>query len=167
MKSLIGTPLFRTALLSSLLLTAACSSGPEPRPEAARPAGPPPPEILQEQFTGDSSQLGGVAERQGQAVVRGERVIVEKRTEPVREDIPTIIQGQRKADLNRMQVKDFVALGLPTPAAQNVVRYRQEHGGRFNSVDELGQVPGLDPNWFNQNRENLGISSQAAGQAAP
>lgn len=120
-------------------------------------------QVLQENYTRESNQIGETAERRGEAEVKGRRETVTKRTERVREEIPTVVQGQRKADLNRMEVKDFVALGLNEKVAKNVVDYRKKNNDRFTSVEQLRQVPGMDMNWLAQHQNQFAISSSETG----
>ena len=120
--------------------------------------------VIEEKYTRESQNLGEVAEQTGKEEVRGRREIIQERTEQVKEDIPTIVVGEKKADLNRMELKDFRALGMSEETAKNVIDYRKNHNNRFSSVDELKQVPGIDHDWLTRNQNKIGISNQAAGE---
>ncbi|MEO5968540.1 MAG: helix-hairpin-helix domain-containing protein [Bdellovibrionia bacterium] len=120
--------------------------------------------VIEEKYTRESQNLGSVAEQPGKEEVRGQREIVQERTEQIKENIPTIVVGEKKADLNRMEFKDFRALGMTEETARNVVDYRKSHNNRFTSVEELKQVPGIDLEWFARNQNKIGISNQAAGE---
>jgi competence ComEA-like helix-hairpin-helix protein len=73
--------------------------------------------------------------------------------------LPTVKQSTLKADINRMSASDFAALGIPKNVADNIVKNRDEHGGKFTSVDDLKQVPGMSTAWVDQNKDKLGVST--------
>jgi DNA uptake protein ComE-like DNA-binding protein len=78
------------------------------------------------------------------------------------QEIPTIEKTQTKANINEMDVADFVALGFDQRAAQQIVQTRDQRGGNFNSVDELMQINGVSKDTFNRVRNNLGVAPQQA-----
>ena len=113
--------------------------------------------VIEQNYTRETNRLGAPAQQSGEVQVRGRREIVEGRTEKVKEDIPTVIVGQRKADLNRMDEKDFRALGLNQKAAKNAVQFRKDNNGHFGSVEDLARVPGMDQDWLAQYRDKLAV----------
>jgi DNA uptake protein ComE-like DNA-binding protein len=113
--------------------------------------------------------VGGTEVKRGETEVQGQREVVTKRTEPLKEEVPTVAKGQEKLDVNRMDAKDFVALGLNQDTADRIVKYRDDHGP-FRSINDLSAVQGIDQNWLNQYRDRLAFVSpenqeSVAGQA--
>jgi DNA uptake protein ComE-like DNA-binding protein len=68
--------------------------------------------------------------------------------------IPTIEERTVKADINKMSVADFVALGLEKEVANEVVRYRMQTGP-FHYVEDLENVPGMDTAWLDRIGDRL------------
>lgn len=89
-----------------------------------------------------------------------DKVTVQKevtRTITSDESVPTVLEGQKKLDINRMSAGDFKAVGIPESTAKNIVDYRDKHDG-FRSVDELSQVPGVSASMIAPLRSKLGLS---------
>ncbi|HUP57546.1 MAG TPA: helix-hairpin-helix domain-containing protein [Bdellovibrionota bacterium] len=100
---------------------------------------------------------------QGETEKGSETVVTKKQTtETVRESIPTIEEKQIKADINRLSADEFHKLGLPKTVAENVTKYRSEHGD-FKSIDDLSRVPGMSSAWLTQMRGKLGIANEGRG----
>jgi len=153
-------------LVSTLVLAmaAACTDRGEQAGRSGRVDGKP--QVIEENYTRESQALGRPAEQQGKEEIRGSREIVERRTERVRESIPTVVTGQEMADINRMEEEDFHALGLAESIAEKIVDFRDKQpDDRFTSVDQLKQVPGMDLNWLSQQQGKLGVSNESAGKA--
>ena len=147
--------MIKNALTKYILVTAglglmvACSSSQHQRDAAGSPAAGSvavPSEPVK-------NELGTTERSQGNVEVQSERKVV--RTETVKQSVPTFRETRTKADINRMDVEDFVALGLPRQASESVVQQRKEHG-KFTSVDDLAQVPGVPQEWFKTIRPKLG-----------
>ncbi len=98
-------------------------------------------------------QLGSTARAQSSTEVLTQRKVM--RTETLKRSVPSVRETRVKADINRMDVDDFVVMGLTRRAAESVVQQRQEHG-KFKSVEELSQVPGVPQDWFRSVRPKLG-----------
>lgn len=125
-------------------LAAACSSShtkKDPEANAGTSAGQ------------SADQLGSTARAQSSTEVLTQRKVM--RTETVKRSVPSVRETRVKADINRMDVDDFVVMGLTRQAAESVVQQRQEHG-KFKSVEELSQVPGVPQDWFRSVRPKLG-----------
>ena len=101
----------------------------------------------QEQVT-QSAKLGEEAQVPGTTQIETSKNVAEQRS------IPTIEKRSVRADINRMNADDFVALGMDRDAAEKVVRYRQQVGP-FQSVDELKKVPGFDVAWYDRVQDRL------------
>ena len=114
------------------------------------------------QATPATQELGQQTTETGQADVS--REVVKRETETMEESIPTVMKGTEKADINRMDTDDFVALGLPEDSAKKITDYREKNGD-FASVDALSQVPGIDSAWLQTHRSHLSAGTQAAGEA--
>ncbi|OFZ18033.1 MAG: hypothetical protein A2X94_04605 [Bdellovibrionales bacterium GWB1_55_8] len=121
--------------------------------------------ISEETRTQESGQLGKETTEKDDADVSAVRETVTRETEKMEEEIPTVTVGSQKADINRMDSEDFVALGLREDAAKKVTDYREQNG-EFASVDDLSKVPGIDSNWLQQNKNKLSVGTQAAGERA-
>lgn len=125
-------------------------------------------QILEKETTTENAgELGKHATGSGEARIEGKQVTVEKRTENLNESIPTVVSGIKKADINRMDKADFVALGLSDKAADSIIQHREKNGN-FRSVDELGRVAGIDSSWLSKNMNKLGVGGnvEAGGEAA-
>ncbi len=81
--------------------------------------------------------------------------------------IPTVNICEQKADVNRMDVDHFVALGFSREAAEKIVSEREDRGP-FSSVPELAEIEGVDSGLLSQLEPELGFSGvqQQAGEAA-
>jgi DNA uptake protein ComE-like DNA-binding protein len=77
------------------------------------------------------------------------------------QNIPTIQICETKADINAMDQAAFRALGFDQQTAQRIVQAREQRG-RFNSVDELGQVQGVPSGTLSQVRGDLGVAPRQA-----
>lgn len=135
-------------MIALTLGAAACSSSPERR-ESARSG------------QQSSGQLGEVESSEGSTDVSRTREVIRRETVRESEDIPTVSKRQVGADINRMDAKDFMAMGLNRDDAERVVQYREQFG-RFRSVDSMKRVPGMDMAWLEKNREKL-AASRASG----
>jgi DNA uptake protein ComE-like DNA-binding protein len=133
-----------------------------------------------ERGTGDSFQRGGeVIERdsttlhqqpadvQEMEVEKGsadvEYTTKRQVTETVLQEqsIPTVKICQSKADINEMDKDNFRALGFDKNAADRIVQAREQRG-RFNSVDELGQIQGVSQDTLANVKDNLGVAPRQA-----
>lgn len=125
-------------------------------------------QVISQEVTPSDEQLGGQAVKRGEQDVKAQREVVTKKTETLDESVPTVTTGQAKIDVNRMQAKDFVVLGLDQRLADQVVKHRDQHGA-FRSMDDLARIPGMDQNWLNKYRDRFafvgGDSKSAAGEA--
>ncbi|MGZ3688721.1 MAG: ComEA family DNA-binding protein [Bdellovibrionota bacterium] len=61
-----------------------------------------------------------------------------------------------RSNINQMSAEDFQRLGLPAATAGEVTRYREEHG-KFSSVDDLKNVPGVKSAWVDRHRQELNV----------
>ncbi len=104
---------------------------------------------------GEQPSLGEAQSSTGSARVETEREVtqVQKGTA----EIPTIRIEEIKADLNRMDEDDFVAIGFPEDVAENIVAYREDRGN-FTSVEQLRAVPGMDLELYDQFKDRLGAA---------
>lgn len=113
-------------------------------------------QVVREEVVGvETEGMEGEAVRKGEGEVQVEKEVTRRITSE--EDVPTVMKGERKFDINRMDQEDFVALGFSESAAKNIIQYREQHNG-FKSVDELNQVPGIDSSLLNNLRNRLGTS---------
>lgn len=72
---------------------------------------------------------------------------------------------KEKVDLNKAGRDELVAVpGIGAAAADAVVKYREERG-RFNSVDELDDVPGIGPATLEQARAHLSVPGKGGDNA--
>lgn len=78
-----------------------------------------------------------------------------------KEQIPTIEVCQSKADINRMQAKDFKALGFDMNTAERIVQQRQQKGS-FKSVEDLSQIQGVSQETLTQVKQDLGVGRAQA-----
>lgn len=102
----------------------------------------------------NNPSIGQSNQTLGQSEVATEEV----RVQPERRQVPIVTDVKTGADINRMTMADFEALGLPKDQAQMVIQYRATHGP-FGSPGELSSVPTLDQQWLAKN-----ISRLAAGK---
>lgn len=102
----------------------------------------------------DSMQ--GTDVRRGETELKVKEKVVKRETETKSESVPTVEHVSQKADLNRMDSKDFLALGFPKKMADQIVSYRDKNG-EFRSVDDLSKVPGMDVNMLNRFRDKLSV----------
>ena len=100
-------------------------------------------------------EIGKVESGKGSAEVQTRKEVI--KTETGKATIPTVEEKHVKADINRMNDKDFEQMGMPRESAESVIRYRHEHGN-FASVDELRNVPGLSTHWLNQMSSKLAVA---------
>jgi DNA uptake protein ComE-like DNA-binding protein len=145
--------LIGTALLASALVVG-CNSNNSSRNRDLKQEGT----TKTEQVTQSPGRIAETTERDHANVeVKKEIVDTTRRVETEKESIPTVAITQHKADINRMDSKDFMAMGLSKDAADRVVKYRKDHGD-FKSMNDLSQVPGISASWLNTNRDKLGLS---------
>jgi len=102
--------------------------------------------------------LGGFEKERGSTDVKIQKEVIRRETDTESESIPTVDEKHVKADVNRLSQEEFVKLGLSEKVAKNVIRYRDKNG-KFGSVDQFGQVPGMDTAWFNKMKNQLGAST--------
>lgn len=101
--------------------------------------------------------VGKTEQETGSATIEGTKKTITTETDKVKESIPTIGTTQHRADINRMDEDDFVALGLSKEQAGKVTDYREKNGD-FKSIDDLRKVPGISTSWFNKMKGQLAIS---------
>ncbi|MCM2321850.1 MAG: helix-hairpin-helix domain-containing protein, partial [Oligoflexia bacterium] len=104
---------------------------------------------------------------QGQATIPVRKRIT--RTVVSQNQMPTVKICEERADVNRMDKEDFIAVGFSQEAAQNILQARSQRGGRFGSLAELGQIAGVDQGLLKQLEPELGLSGEqtaAAGKQA-
>jgi competence protein ComEA len=78
------------------------------------------------------------------------------RVETEKESIPTVEEKHVRADINRMDLNDFVALGVPQDTARSIVQFRDKNG-KFRSLEDLRRVPGVSEGWLSQYRDRLAV----------
>lgn len=141
---------FRNGPLGFLVIAAvlsACASSKEKQPEEKQTAGG-------AGTTEEQVALGEKRESAGKsAVTHKEEVVVERETQ-----VPTIRSTSIGADVNRMNIEQFTALGFPQEVARNIVAYRNEHGP-FGAIDELKAVPGMNETLFQAHAGKLAVKS--------
>lgn len=70
---------------------------------------------------------------------------------------------QTKVDLNTASREDLQKIeGIGRQLADQIIRYRNENG-RFESVDELLDVPGIDPERFKQFKSQVTVGNERSG----
>jgi DNA uptake protein ComE-like DNA-binding protein len=104
---------------------------------------------------GGSGQIGQSNQTLGQSEVSTEEVQVQ----PSRRAVPTVTEVRTGADINRMTMADFEAIGLPKDQAQMVIQYRATHGP-FTAPSELASVPTLDNQWLAKNVNRLAAGKE-------
>lgn len=142
----VYSPMSIMVALSLAFLVTACSSSkerPEPSDDQAQ--------------TEEFGELGQIPTTTEDSEISGTREVV--KTEEYEAEIPVIIRSSRRADINKMEKEDFVALGLSPEISEKVVEFRDDQD-KFRSVSELSQVPGMDMAWLNRTRDKLGVNAQ-------
>lgn len=113
-------------------------------------------QIKKEEVVGiQTDELNKNEIHKGEGEVRVQKEVTRSITSE--ESVPTVVEGERKLDINRMEADDFVAIGLSREVAKNIVEYRDKQNG-FKSIDELNQVPGMNASMFGNLRNKLGLS---------
>lgn len=70
---------------------------------------------------------------------------------------------QTKVDLNTAGREDLQKIeGIGRQLADQIIRYREENG-RFESVDELLDVPGIDPERFKRFKSQVTVGNERSG----
>jgi competence ComEA-like helix-hairpin-helix protein len=80
----------------------------------------------------------------------------------VKEKIPTVKEQTIRADINRMDAKQFTAIGFPNDISQSIVQYR-DRNGPFQNVKDLSNVEGVSQAMLDKFDGTLGVSRSAAG----
>ncbi len=80
----------------------------------------------------------------------------------VKDKIPTVKETTIRADINRMDAKQFTAIGFPSEVSQGIVQYR-DRNGPFRSVHELKHVEGVSQSLLDKFDGALGVEQSAAG----
>ncbi len=101
----------------------------------------------------DQNAFGNTQAEEATAEVLTERQVTVQETS----EIPAVRTSSMKADLNRMNERQFVAFGFSEDIAKNIVEYREEKGN-FKSVQDLKKVEGMDDNTYNRFKDQLGAS---------
>jgi competence ComEA-like helix-hairpin-helix protein len=105
------------------------------------------------------SMLGEEHVSPGTAQIQREKKVVS--TVIVKEKIPTVKEQTIRADINRMNAKQFAAIGFPTDVAQNIVQYRDRNGS-FHNINDLANVDGVTQSMLDKFDGTLGVDQ---GQA--
>ena len=108
-------------------------------------------QIVSEQATPLSDQAG-IAQERTDTEVKAKKETVKKETKTLEEDVPSVVSGQTKFDVNKMNAEDFVAIGLDRDTADRVIQHRDQNGP-FSSITDLSGVQGVSQSWLNQYRE--------------
>ena len=77
------------------------------------------------------------------------------------QEIPTIQVCETKADINKMDEKDFQALGFDQLTSRKIVQTREQEGS-FRSVQDLSRVQGIPTNLLNNLEKDLGVGTAQA-----
>lgn len=80
------------------------------------------------------------------------------------EQIPTIQICRTKADINRMDAQDFIAVGFNKQEADLIVRQRQQ-SGQFQSVQDLNSIQGVSQQTVSSVQNDLGVGQRQAQEA--
>jgi DNA uptake protein ComE-like DNA-binding protein len=96
----------------------------------------------------------------GTAQIQRQKKVVS--TVIVKEKIPTVKESTIRADINRMDAKQFTAIGFPSDVSQNIVQYR-DRNGPFHSVNDLANVDGVSQSLLDKFDGSLGVNQSAAG----
>jgi DNA uptake protein ComE-like DNA-binding protein len=108
----------------------------------------------QQQLLGEQNVSAGTAQIQRQKKVVSTVIVKEK--------IPTVKESTIRADINRMDAKQFAAIGFPRDVAQNIVQYR-DRNGPFHSVNDLSNVDGVSRSMLDRFDGALGVDQSQAG----
>jgi DNA uptake protein ComE-like DNA-binding protein len=108
----------------------------------------------QQQLLGEQNVSTGTAQIQRQKKVVSTVIVKDK--------IPTVKESTIRADINRMDAKQFTAIGFPRDIAQNIVQYR-DRNGPFHSVNELSNVEGVSRSMLDRFDGSLGVDQSQAG----
>lgn len=111
----------------------------------------PPPQPYSATPTTNQTKIGQPSSAAGTANIEVNRT----------QTIPAIRTVKISGDINRMGAEHFEAIGFTTDQANNIVKYRNEHGA-FKSVDELANVPGIDPVAFALEKNKLAVNKTPA-----
>lgn len=102
----------------------------------------------------EAGKIGGTSVEKGETSVKIKERQRVTRTLIEKEQIPTAKICEERADINRMNEKDFSALGFDQKTAKQIIQTRKQKGG-FQSVDELAQVQGIDQSKLQELEPNL------------
>ena len=70
---------------------------------------------------------------------------------------------QTRVDINTATREDLQKIeGIGKQLADQIIRYREENG-RFESVDELLDVPGIDPERFERFKDQVTVGNERSG----
>jgi DNA uptake protein ComE-like DNA-binding protein len=117
----------------------------------------------QAQAPQQSSMLGEQSTAQGTAQIQRQKKVVS--TVIVKEKIPTVKETTIRADINRMDAKQFTAIGFPSDVSQSIIQYR-DRNGPFHSVNELTNVEGVSQSLVDKFDGSLGVNPSLAAQSA-
>lgn len=109
---------------------------------------------------GQGTMLGEQNVSSGTAQIQRQKKVVS--TVIVKEKIPTVKESTIRADINRMDAKQFTAIGFPSDVSQSIVQYR-DRNGPFRSVNDLANVDGVSQSMLDKYDGSLGVSQAAAG----
>lgn len=109
---------------------------------------------------GPGTMLGEQNVSSGTAQIQRQKKVVS--TVIVKEKIPTVKESTIRADINRMDAKQFTAIGFPSDVSQSIVQYR-DRNGPFRSVNDLANVDGVSQSMLDKYDGSLGVSQAAAG----
>jgi DNA uptake protein ComE-like DNA-binding protein len=107
-----------------------------------------------QQMLGEQNVSAGTAQIQRQKKVVSTVIVKEK--------IPTVKESTIRADINRMDAKQFTAIGFPSDVSQNIVQYR-DRNGPFHSVNDLSNVDGVSRSMLDRFDGSLGVDQAQAG----
>jgi DNA uptake protein ComE-like DNA-binding protein len=107
-----------------------------------------------QQMLGEQNVSAGTAQIQRQKKVVSTVIVKEK--------IPTVKESTIRADINRMDAKQFTAIGFPSDVSQNIVQYR-DRNGPFHSVNDLSNVDGVSRSLLDRFDGSLGVDQSQAG----
>lgn len=108
----------------------------------------------QQQMLGEQNVSAGTAQIQRQKKVVSTVIVKEK--------IPTVKESTIRADINRMDAKQFTAIGFPSDVSQSIVQYR-DRNGPFRSVNDLSNVDGVSRSLLDRFDGSLGVDQSQAG----
>ncbi|MFL5812000.1 MAG: ComEA family DNA-binding protein [Bdellovibrionia bacterium] len=107
-----------------------------------------------QQMLGEQNVSAGTAQIQRQKKVVSTVIVKEK--------IPTVKESTIRADINRMDAKQFTAIGFPSDVSQSIVQYR-DRNGPFHSVNDLSNVDGVSRSMLDRFDGSLGVDQSQAG----